>query len=132
MPDTPDPQHIDIDKIDAQGSQGMVIGSTGPITQHYDNRTIVNPAPDRPLFAGVPALPDHFVGREDLLNSLVEPLTTGQAQALSSEGMPGAGKTTLAVAIAHDRRILEHFTDGVLWAGLGIQPDVLSSLAAWA
>ncbi len=52
--------------------------------------------------------------------------------ALSAEGLPGVGKTTLAVALAYHPAILSHFSDGVLWAGLGLQPDVLSALAAWA
>lgn len=46
--------------------------------------------------------------------------------------MGGIGKTTLAIAIAHDSRVLKHFSDGVLWAGLGKNADVMSLLGQWA
>ena len=47
-------------------------------------------------------------------------------------GLPGVGKTALALALAHDHEVLGHFQDGVLWAGLGRQPDVLAHLGVWA
>ena len=84
------------------------------------------------LFVDVPTLPNHFVGREDLLTDLVGRLTRGESLALSAEGLPGVGKTTLAVALAHHPDVLDHFSDGVLWAGLGQTPDVLGVLATWA
>ena len=88
---------------------------------------------DRPdaLFHDVPAFPPHFLGRDQIVADLVAQLTTGGTVALSAEGLPGVGKTTLAVALAHHRAILDHFTDGVLWAGLGTQPDLLGILAGW-
>ena len=46
--------------------------------------------------------------------------------------MPGVGKTTLAIMLAYDERVRNHFTDGVLWAGLGPNPDVVSIQTAWA
>jgi tetratricopeptide (TPR) repeat protein len=89
--------------------------------------------PPASLFFGVPSLPDHLVGREEMLAGLVERLRGGEMAglALSAEGLPGVGKTTLAVAVAHHPAIREHFSDGVLWAGLGPQPDVMSLLAGW-
>jgi tetratricopeptide (TPR) repeat protein len=90
------------------------------------------PAEEPPLFVNVPLLPPHFVGRDDLVESLVTQLVAGNTLSLSAEGLPGVGKTTLAVALAHHRRLLEHFSDGVLWAGLGQQPDMLGALASWA
>ena len=85
-----------------------------------------------PLWANVPALPNHFLGRDALVDDLVQRLLAGQSTALSAEGLPGVGKTTLAVVLAHHPAILAHFSDGVLWAGLGPTPDVPSALAAWA
>ena len=38
----------------------------------------------------------------------------------------------MAITLAHDPEILEHFQDGVLWVGLGRQPDVLAWLGSWA
>ena len=87
---------------------------------------------DLPLFVGVPAMPNHFVGREELLTDLAARLTSGESLALSTEGLPGVGKTTLAVALAYHSNVLDTFSDGVLWAGLGQTPDVPGNLAAWA
>lgn len=46
--------------------------------------------------------------------------------------MPAVGKTALAIELAHDREILSHFRDGVLWARLGVEPDVHRQLGLWA
>ena len=51
---------------------------------------------------------------------------------LAVEGLPGVGKTTLAVAIAHHPGIRRRFKDGVLWASLGLNADVASALMNWA
>ena len=95
------------------------------------------PAPSelRPLFARVPAMPDHFVGRDEMLETLIAQLTSGEALALSAEGLGGVGKTALAVALAHHQDVLSHFKDGVLWTGLGPQAgesEVMTALDAWA
>ena len=87
---------------------------------------------DRPrLFVGVPPMPPRFLGREALVEELVNRLCAGQTTALSADGLPGVGKTTLAVALARHPRILDHFSGGVLWAGLGRTPDVASIQATW-
>src|SRR5690606_10644331 len=52
--------------------------------------------------------------------------------ALSAEGLPGVGKTTLAVALAYHKKVLSHFKDGVLWASLGPTGDPLRLLGEWA
>ena len=90
------------------------------------------PAPSDALFVGVPARPINFVGREALLADIVQRLTRGEDPALSSEGLPGVGKTTMAIAVAYDAAIRQHFNAGVLWAGLGTAPDLMGILAQWA
>ncbi|MEM9275865.1 MAG: NB-ARC domain-containing protein, partial [Cyanobacteria bacterium P01_F01_bin.143] len=45
--------------------------------------------------------------------------------------MGGIGKTILAQALCHDPQVQEHFCDGILWATLGQQPDILSLLQGW-
>ena len=88
---------------------------------------------DRPaIWHGVPDMPTYFLGRTDLINDLAANLTSGNTLALSAEGLPGVGKTAVAVALAHDKRVLAHFSDGVLWAGLGTEPDVMGTLNGWA
>lgn len=45
--------------------------------------------------------------------------------------MGGIGKTTLVTALAHDQEVLTHFDNGILWATLGQQPNLLSLLSGW-
>jgi len=81
-----------------------------------------------------PALPPYrLVGRDDVLENLKKRLLTGEGVTLwALHGLPGVGKTTLAIALAHDDQVREHFRDGILWAPLGRQPDVISLLGTWA
>lgn len=88
----------------------------------------------------LPTLPEAFVGREDDLAELkvnlragVQDETLAPGQVLTAvHGWPGVGKTTVAAALAHDREIEEMFPDGVLFASLGQEPDILSTLVTWA
>ncbi|MDX1522136.1 MAG: NB-ARC domain-containing protein, partial [Anaerolineae bacterium] len=87
-----------------------------------------------PVFVNVPAMPAHFVGRDDMMESLIGQLNADE-DTLSIDGLGGVGKTTLAVALAHHEAVLNHFKDGVLWASLGPQAgesEVMTTLAAWA
>ncbi|MEO8971254.1 MAG: tetratricopeptide repeat protein [Ktedonobacteraceae bacterium] len=102
-----------------------VVSSPGalPLTQAQ----ILDPAIPPPL-AGEHGL----VGREELLRTLKQRLLAGKRAALSAlNGLPGVGKTALATALAHDDEVRAHFSDGVLWAGLGYEPDVLGLLSRW-
>jgi tetratricopeptide (TPR) repeat protein len=89
------------------------------------------PTPAGFLYVGVPSLPHHFLGRDELVAELVKRLCAGQTTALAADGLPGVGKTTLAVALARHPQILAHFRDGILWAGLGRLADVASIQATW-
>jgi hypothetical protein len=108
--------------------QTAVAGNVGHIGDNYITQSAERP----PLWIDVPAMPAPFVGRETIVAELSARLVSGEALALSAEGKPGVGKTTLAVALAHQRDVLAHFSDGVLWAGLGTRPDLPSRLARWA
>ncbi|WP_237048875.1 NB-ARC domain-containing protein, partial [Moorena bouillonii] len=46
-------------------------------------------------------------------------------------GLGGIGKSTLAAALAYDPEVQSHFPDGIFWATLGQQPDILSFLSTW-
>lgn len=73
-----------------------------------------------------------LVGREAILHRLKERLYASERVALSAiNGLPGVGKTTLAVELAHDGAVREHFRDGVLWAGLGPTPNREGLLGRW-
>lgn len=73
-----------------------------------------------------------LVGRDELLRGLKEHLMVEGRAALSAiNGLPGVGKTALVTALAHDEEVRGHFAGGVLWAGLGREPDVLGMLSRW-
>ena len=58
-------------------------------------------------------------------------LVGGNAVLTALNGLPGVGKTTLAIALAHDEELRAHFHDGVLWAGLGPDPNIQGQLRRW-
>jgi tetratricopeptide (TPR) repeat protein len=80
-----------------------------------------------------PCLPLHpLLGRDDLLVDLRRQLLADPPRSLALHGLPGCGKTTLAAALAVNPETTSRFPDGVLWAGLGQQPDLGAKLGLWA
>ncbi len=74
----------------------------------------------------------HLVGRESELSHIKKRLYNGGSVALTAlNGLPGVGKTALSIALAHDPEIRAHFRDGILWAGLGPQPNISGLLSRW-
>src|SRR5437762_2702072 len=106
---------------------GFVVGDNNTVTLIYQGnkeRSVPFLAPPRPPF--------ELVGRDDLLRELKSRLFAGgNLSIVALNGLPGVGKSALAVALAYDLEVLSHFHDGVLWAGLGRGADVLSQLGAW-
>src|SRR5262249_51570716 len=47
-------------------------------------------------------------------------------------GLPGVGKTSLAIAVVYDPEIRTYFSDGVLWASVGPTPHLAGLLSRWA
>ena len=85
-----------------------------------------------------PAIPpslagqSELVGREDLLEQIKHQLQVGEQVALTAlNGLPGVGKTALAIALATDPDIKARFRDGILWAGLGPGADMQGLLHHW-
>jgi tetratricopeptide (TPR) repeat protein/transcriptional regulator with XRE-family HTH domain len=73
-----------------------------------------------------------LVGRDDELTYLKQRLSSGGSVALTAlNGLPGVGKTALAIELAHDHEIRAHFHDGILWAALGPEPNMLGLLSRW-
>ncbi len=94
------------------------------------------PPPIRPVPFLVPALPDHFVPRPQITQALRLRLLRGTGErgpaAVSAvHGLGGGGKTTLAIALCRDAEVRAAFPDGILWAALGQQPDLLAVLGSW-
>ena len=84
-----------------------------------------------------PPLPQYFVERPEVTTELKQLLLapeTAQAGTLvvsAIYGLGGIGKSVLASALAYDEEVQKHFSDGVLWATLGQQADILSFLFTW-
>jgi tetratricopeptide (TPR) repeat protein len=78
-----------------------------------------------------PPPPLAFVGREGLILKARERVLAGHDLSLRS-GVAGVGKTTLAIALAHDHEVYEHFSDGVLWSSVGKDGTPRAKLGDWA
>lgn len=83
-----------------------------------------------------PALPpihtEELIGRACLRAQLKQRLgADGKSVALALNGLPGVGKTALAISLAYDDDLQALFSDGVLWANLGPEADVLEELKRW-
>ncbi|MCC6457917.1 MAG: tetratricopeptide repeat protein [Caldilineaceae bacterium] len=84
-----------------------------------------------------PLAPAHqLVGRNQMLRDVKARLLAKRNVALCAlSGKPGAGKTAVAIALAHDLELQAHFRDRILWAGVGRgarEQDILEHLALWA
>lgn len=74
----------------------------------------------------------HLVGRDEVLKTLRARLQGQGSLALTAlNGLPGVGKTALLITLANDPTLRQHFSDGVLWAGLGPQPNMQAHLSRW-
>ena len=102
------------------------------LTSTISMQTPLRDSAPAPIFSGLPAAPQGFAGRDELMRSVIDQLISGRKVALSSGGVPGIGTTTLGAAIAHAPSIRSRFNSGILWATLGQQPDLIAILTRWA
>ncbi|MEO7020474.1 MAG: tetratricopeptide repeat protein [Ktedonobacteraceae bacterium] len=83
----------------------------------------------------IPCLPlrnARLIGREDLLLSLKKRLCEEARPTMAAlHGLPGVGKTSLALHLASDSVVQACFPDGILWVGLGPTPDSIELLSRW-
>ncbi|GHO98968.1 hypothetical protein KSF_090160 [Reticulibacter mediterranei] len=93
---------------------------------------------EREAFISDPTIPLHLilvqrlVGRDQMLARLQEQLCgTSSARIIAIDGLPGVGKTTLAVSLVTAPGIQHNFSDGVLWAGLGPGASPQAHLRRW-
>ena len=100
--------------------------SSSPLlAETISNETLLDPA--------IPLQPAiRLVGRDVELNLLKQRLLTSGNIALTTlNGLPGIGKTALAIELVHDQEIQTHFSDGILWAALGPEPHLPGLLSRW-
>ena len=108
------------------GASPHVTSSTSSDTDNVsDGDTAVYDPFLPPPFAGN----DCLVGRDMLLQQLEQCILDTRRIAL--HGLPGVGKTALAIALAHSPEIRARFCDGVLWAGLGLHAHLLAEFRRW-
>jgi len=74
-----------------------------------------------------------FVERPQEFEQLVAQLVDAKRESpiaitTALQGAGGYGKTTLAIALCHDDRVIGAFDDGILWVTLGQSPNVLGEL----
>lgn len=80
----------------------------------------------------VPPHPRPFVGRDEVVGEIRDLLSVagdGHQPTVAVQGLPGSGKTAVAVAVADGLRSV--FPEGVLWASIEPNPSQLSVLADW-
>jgi tetratricopeptide (TPR) repeat protein/transcriptional regulator with XRE-family HTH domain len=123
----------DVEEGEEEETEPLTATATPAVTE-----PITPVVPDQETFLVDPAIPEvlgsanKLLGRDDLLMQVKERLLQGDSLALTAlNGLPGIGKTALAVALATDWQVQTRFCDGILWAGLGPQPKVLDLLARW-
>ena len=98
-----------------------------------------NPRSNVHTISNAPSLPALFLGRGRDLAVLKESFGVGKSTSETTKfgkvivirGWPGVGKTSVAVALAHEKDLLIKYSGGILWASLGEAPDLLSELVAW-
>jgi tetratricopeptide (TPR) repeat protein len=98
-------------------------------THLYQVMTLPSGQRVRRVFAGVPAQGPPLVGRQQMFEDLRARASEGGRLAL--HGLPGAGKSALALALAYDEDTLTRFSGGVLWAALGPDSSIDNILSIW-
>jgi WD40 repeat protein len=72
-----------------------------------------------------PSLPSRLVARPAYADAIVNELRKSNAL-VAVTGVGGAGKTTLAAAVCHDRRIRQLFREGITWLDASIARDSIT------
>ena len=96
--------------------------------QSFSQSNVARAKPFQP-----PPTPEYYVDRPEVILDLKQLLLSysGTLVITVIHGLGSVGKSTLAAALAHDADIQKHFCDGILWATLGQEPDILALLGGW-
>lgn len=102
------------------------------VTNASIHKQSTSPSSHTQLDPRIPDLPADYLPRTALTDNVVTALTTRTgANTVALVGLPGAGKTTLATAIANYDAIHQHFPDGVLWMDMGQDSNAERCLREW-
>jgi WD40 repeat protein len=88
--------------------------------------TVLLPAKYERRYRTYPPLPQHFVARPQLLETVRQAIIqegSGGISLCAIRGAGGIGKTVLAQAVCHDEAVQDAFPDGVLWVNIGQKPS---------
>jgi transcriptional regulator with XRE-family HTH domain len=83
------------------------------------------------LFDPLIPFPIALIGRDEQLARLRQQLLVSRMTFTVLLGLPGIGKTAMAAALTYDQRVQRHFQDGILWIGLGPEPNIAGLLSRW-
>ena len=76
----------------------------------------------------VPAAPDGYIERSEVFHQFKAAVL--ETKRVGLWGPPGSGKKALAIMLCHDEDLLSHFTDGILWVTLGLNPNIVGELTS--
>jgi len=123
-------------RADFKSPDNLALGVTQAIGNEDNKRPLTEKRSSRVPFLA-PPLPEHFIPRPDKSEEVKHRLLTcnsdrpGVLVVSALHGLGGIGKTVLAASLAHNKEVRNHFSDGILWATLGKEPDLLSLLSGW-
>jgi transcriptional regulator with XRE-family HTH domain len=119
--------------LDESNLRDLFLGSVDQVQNSVSQirLTLMAGQGHRAPFLAPPRLPCQLVGQDQLLVDLKQRLCEPRQAFLALYGSPGVGKTALAIAVSHDKRMLHRFSGGVLWAQLGSAPNSRASLTTW-
>jgi transcriptional regulator with XRE-family HTH domain/tetratricopeptide (TPR) repeat protein len=131
---------------------GKTAEELGLLPDSYEKSNVVEEAPPpvpEPVISDTPAAPqapfladptipevlgstESLLGRTSLFTQVKQRLLQSEGTTLTAlSGLPGIGKTSLAVALATNQEVQTHFYGGILWTALGPHPNVLALLTRW-
>ncbi|NOT55905.1 MAG: tetratricopeptide repeat protein [Deltaproteobacteria bacterium] len=91
-------------------------------------RQLQSPIPPLRVPFMVPAVPDGYIERPEVFQQCKAAVL--ETKRVGLWGPPGSGKKALAIMLCHDEDLLSHFTDGILWVTLGLNPNIVGELTS--
>ncbi|HEY7417853.1 MAG TPA: NB-ARC domain-containing protein, partial [Ktedonobacteraceae bacterium] len=123
----------ELDLLPTPGEDAPQAATTTPPSPEPVTGPVPIPVASQAIYdSTIPLLPAtrKLIGRDNDLARISARLRSSTPLTVLN-GLPGVGKTALTITLAHDPEIREHFQDGILWAGLGPNPNVTAHLSRW-